>query len=111
MALLPRPLRPSWILRRWALYTGMRSSSGAVRFVALLAVGRAAFLRTSATRRGVYGGNRLWQTVAAAFFLNDIVKKLTVKETEVLATDRLRPGDQILVRTLPARSRRGRRSA
>ena len=111
MALLPRALRPSWIIRRWAMYQGVRSESALFRFLALLLIGRTQFLRTSSMRRGVYGGSRGWQAVAGVFFLNDMVKKLTVRETEKLSIETLKAGQSVLVTSIPPSEKRSRRSA
>ena len=111
MALLPRPLRPSWIIRRWALYKGLRSESAVFRFVALFLIGRSQFLRTQSMRQGVYGGSRAWQAVAGVFFLNDVAKKATVKEAEKLSLETLKPGQSVVIRTIPPTSKRRKRSA
>ena len=111
MALLPRAVRPSWILRRWAMYQGVRSNSALLRFAALLFIGRSQFLRRTSMRQGVYGGNRGWQAVAGMFFLNDMVKKLTVKETETLTTETLKAGQSVLITSIPPTKGRRKRSA
>lgn len=111
MSLLPRPLRPSWLIRRWAVYSGVRSESALFRFLALYLIGRSQFLRTTSMRRGVYGSSRGWQVVAGVFFLNDIAKKLTVRESEKLSVETLKGGQSVLVTSIPPTKKRGKRSA
>ena len=111
MALLPRALRPSWIIRRWAMYQGVRSESALFRFLALFLIGRTQFLRTTSMRQGVYGGSRGWQAVAGVFFLNDMVKKVAVKEPEKLSIETLKAGQSVLITSIPPSKKRRKRSA
>jgi hypothetical protein len=104
--MIPRFLRPSRFIRRWTMRRGLRSNNDLVRFFALVYVGRTAFLRTNATRRGVYGREGPWQALAAVFFVGDIVKKLTGREVEIVSTERLEIGDSVVVTRLPLDARR-----
>ncbi len=106
MALIPKFLRPSRFVRRWTMRRGLTSSNDLVRFFSLVYVGRMSFLRTSATRRGVYGRERPWQVLAAIFFLGDILGKLTEREVEIVSTERLEVGDTVVVTRLPLDARR-----
>lgn len=111
MALLPRAVRPSWIIRRWAMYQGVRSDSALFRFLALFLIGRTQFLRRMAMRQGVYGGSRGWQAMAGVFFLNDMSKKFTAKQAELLSKETLTAGQTVVVTSIPPKRKRGKRSA
>lgn len=100
-----------WLMRRWAYRRGLRSQNDLTYFLALLYVGRTAFLRRSARVRGVYGREPVWLAVAGVFFAKDLVTKLTVKEVDVLTTETLRAGDSIRITSVPPSRRRGRRAA
>ena len=100
-----------WLVRRWAYRGGLRSQNDLVHFVALLVVGRGAFLRRSARVRGVYGREPIWLAMAGLFFAKDTVGKLTRKEVEYVTTERLRVGDRVQISPIPPSTRRGRRAA
>jgi hypothetical protein len=105
--MIPRFLRPSFFMRRWVMRRGLQSQNELIRFVVRLYVGRMPFLRTTAARRGMYGGERPWQALAAAFFVGDVVKKLTAREVEVVSTERLEIGQTVSITRLPLDRRSG----
>jgi hypothetical protein len=78
---LPRLLKPSVLLRRNALY------------------------------RGLLGGSRGWMAVGAVMFGTRLLRRIAGKHDEVLAVDKLKPGQAIRVDAIPPASRRGRRAA
>jgi len=70
-----------------------------------------AFVRRSAMRRGVFGGNPAWQTIAVAFFVNDMRKKFLVKQSDLLSTEVLEAGQTVTITSIPPAPRRRKRSA
>ena len=99
--MFPRFLRPSFFFRRWVMRRGLRSDRPVLQFIALFYVGRMPFLRMTAKRRGIYGRERPWQALAAAFFVGDVVKKLTEREVEIVSTEQLKVGQTVSVTRLP----------
>jgi hypothetical protein len=105
-----RSLGISWLLRRWAFRRGVRSQNDLIHFAALVVIGRSAFLRRNARIKGVYGREPAWVALAGLFFVTDLVRKIAVKEADVVTTEVLRVGDRVQISSIPPRSRRGRRA-
>lgn len=100
-----------WLVRRWAFRSGVRSDNQVAYFVAMVVIGRSAYLRRNARIKGVYGRDTGWRVLAGAFFAKDLIAKLTVKEVDVLRTETLKAGERIQVTSIPPSTRRGRRAA
>ena len=80
MALIPRVLRPSLIIRRRALYDG------------------------------VFGHSTVWKLVAVLVFGRSTLKKVFGKQAELIDVAKLEgPGHVMQIRTLPPSARRGKR--
>jgi hypothetical protein len=80
MALIPRVLRPSLIIRRRALYDG------------------------------IFGRSTMWKLVAVLVFGRSTLKKVFGKQSEVIEVAKLEgPGHVMKIRTLPPSARRGKR--
>ena len=100
-----------FLVRRWAFRSGVRSDNRLAYFVAMVVIGRSAFLRRNARLKGVYGNEMGWRVLAGAFFAKDLVEKLTVKEVEVVTTETLKAGERLQLTSIPPSTRRGRRAA
>lgn len=72
MALLPKALRPSSVLRRTALRRGVRGTSIFWSGVAGLLMGEGSYVRSQAIRRGLIGGNRSWQVLAGLMIMKEV---------------------------------------
>jgi hypothetical protein len=80
MALIPRVLRPSLVIRRRALYDG------------------------------VFGRSTVWKLVAVLVFGRSTLKKVFGKQPELIEVAKLEgPGHFMQIRTLPPSARRGKR--
>ena len=80
MALIPRVLRPSLVIRRKALYDG------------------------------IFGPSTLWKAVAILVFGRSTLKKLLGKNPELIEVAKLDgPGHFMQIRTLPPSARRTKR--
>jgi hypothetical protein len=76
---------------------------------ALLRLRYALFRRrilVKAVNRGVVGGDRRWQAVAAAVALSSAIRATTKPTPEILSVERLTPGQSVLVRSLGPRKKR-----
>lgn len=104
MSLIPRALRPMTILRRRAMRRGLRGDSAMWQFVALMLMGGSSAMKLTARREGFFGGSRFWKTVFYAVIVNDLVKKIAVKETEVLSTEKLTAGQSVTITALDPKS-------
>ncbi|HSJ91488.1 MAG TPA: hypothetical protein VK917_05435 [Ilumatobacter sp.] len=100
-----------WLVRRWAFRRGVRSQNDLVHFIALVVIGRAAFLRRNARIKGVYGREPVWLVLSGLFFAKDLVERLTVKDAEVVTTETLRAGDRIQISPIAPSTRSSRRAA
>lgn len=111
MRLIQYSIRPSAIIRRQAMRRGVRSNNEVVRLLALVIVGRPALIRKTANVEGLRGSSRMWRFVAVGFLLNDLYRKLAVREPDRLGTERLREGQSVTVVTMHRPTRRERRRA
>lgn len=66
------------------------------------------FLRRMGWYRGVMGGNRGWMGVFAALFLANRVGKFFAKEPEVAATEKLLPGQSVVISAIVPEKKRKR---
>jgi len=64
------------------------------------------FIRTKAMRSGVMGGHRGWRIVAAIIFGRRVLKKVMGRVPEVIATETLKPGQYLSIRTIDPRTER-----
>lgn len=99
-----------WLVRRWAFRSGVRSDNRVEYFLAMVVIGRAAYLRRSAKIRGVYGNETGWRVLAGFFYAKDLLAKLTVKEVDVLTTETLKAGERVQITSIPPAGRRRRRA-
>jgi hypothetical protein len=97
------------IVKRRAMRRGLRSNNQVWRWIAVLIVGRSSVVRSIAIRDGLRGGNRFWRTVALGIMVTDLAAKVTVKQPERVATERLRVGQSVRITALPPDG--GRRAA
>jgi len=76
---------------------------------ALLRLRYALFRRrilVKAVNRGVVGGDRRWQVIAATVALSSAIRATTKPTREIVSVERLAPGQSVLVRSLGARKKR-----
>lgn len=104
MSLIPRAIRPMTILRRRAMRRGLRGDSAMWQFMALMLVGGSSAMKMTARRDGFFGGSKFWKTIFYALILNDLVKKVAVKEPEVLSTEKLTAGQSVTITALDPQS-------
>ncbi|CAN5473276.1 hypothetical protein BH10ACT2_BH10ACT2_11750 [soil metagenome] len=66
----------------------------------------AAVLRQRSLQRGVLGGHRGWMAVGVLVWTPRVLKRLAGRQNELIATERLRPGQTIQLTALepPTRS-------
>jgi len=64
------------------------------------------FVRTKAIRSGVLGGSRGWQLVAAVIFGSRLLKRMFGRVPEIIATETLKPGQYLSIRTIDPRTER-----
>ena len=98
-------------LRRRALRKGVSSQNELFRLISLLLVGRPEIVRRNAYRQGLRGSSRFWRLIAYGFVLNDVGRKLTVKEPDQLGVERLVEGQSVSITALPRATGRSRRHA
>jgi hypothetical protein len=67
------------------------------------------YVRTTAVRRGVLGGDRFWRTIAVMIVAGEVLRRVFGRSPELLSIERLEPGQSVQIRTLPASERRRRR--
>lgn len=67
-----------------------------------------AFLRRGALYKGLLGGSRGWMLVGAMFWLPRLLKRALGRNEQVLATEKLKPGQFVTIQALvpPTRSER-----
>lgn len=68
-------------------------------------------LRRNALYKGVFGGSRGWMAIGAALWGPRLLKRALGRREEVLATERLRPGEFVRIEALRPPTRRERKSA
>jgi hypothetical protein len=61
-----------------------------------------------ASHRGAYEGNKYWLGVTIVFALAGVLKKVLTKSPTLVATEVLKPGQAIVLRTIPPEARRRR---
>ncbi|HAP75479.1 MAG TPA: hypothetical protein DCR14_05290 [Acidimicrobiaceae bacterium] len=70
-----------------------------------------AFLRRGALYKGVLGGRKGWMAVGAVLWAPKMMKKLFGKNEEVVAVEKLKPGQFVRLEAIPAPTRRQRKAA
>jgi hypothetical protein len=69
------------------------------------------YLRYHAVRKGVWGGSRLWMVVGVFVYAPRLLRRLGGRTEEVVATERLLPGEFVRIEALRAPSRAERKAA
>jgi hypothetical protein len=64
-------------------------------------------LRKRAMRQGLLEGRSGWQTLALVFLGISVMKRLSGPKVQILASEKLRPGQSVTVSAVPQRSSRG----
>ena len=64
------------------------------------------YLRYHAVRKGLWGGSRLWMAVGVLVYAPRVVRRLGGRREEIVATERLLPGEFVRIEALrpPSRS-------
>lgn len=70
-----------------------------------------AYLRRGALSKGLFGGRRGWMAIGALLWAPKVAKRLFGRTEEVVAIERLKPGQFVRLEAIPAPSRRERRAA
>jgi hypothetical protein len=70
-----------------------------------------AIMRRKVVSRGVFGGSRGWLVVGGLLFVGRNLRKLVSGTEEVAAVEVLRPGERLLLTTIPAPTRQERKDA
>ena len=70
-----------------------------------------AFLRRGALYKGLFGGNRGWMAVGVVLWGPRLMKRLLGRSEEVLAVEKLKPGQFVRIEALRTPTRRERKSA
>jgi hypothetical protein len=65
-------------------------------------------LRANSVRRGLLGGNRGWLAVFIAIQVIDVLRRAASKSPERISVDALKPGEGLVIRTIPVRDGRER---
>jgi hypothetical protein len=68
-------------------------------------------VRRRALTRGVLGNSPLWRVVAVVVFGKSLLKRLVGGGEEIVTVERMRPGETMVLRTIPPVARRARRRA
>ncbi len=68
-------------------------------------------VRRRALTRGVLGNDTFWRAVAVVVFGKSLLKRAFKGSEEIVTTERLEPGQVMVLRTIPPVSRRARRRA
>jgi hypothetical protein len=68
-------------------------------------------LRRNALYKGVFGGSRGWMAVGAALWGPRLAKRLLGRSEEVVAVEKLKPGQFLRIEALRPPTRRERKSA
>jgi hypothetical protein len=70
-----------------------------------------AALRRNALTKGLFGGSRGWMAVGVAVYGPRLMKKALGRSEQVVATERLEPGQAIRIEAIKAPTRSERRAA
>jgi hypothetical protein len=70
-----------------------------------------AYLRRGAFYKGLLGGSRGWLAIGTVLWAPRVVKRILGRNEEVLATETLKPGQGIVLQTIPPVTRRQKRRA
>ncbi|MCB9380137.1 MAG: hypothetical protein R2694_10945 [Ilumatobacteraceae bacterium] len=70
-----------------------------------------AYLRRGAVYKGVLGGRRGWMAVGAVLWTPKLLKKAFGKNEEIVATEKLKPGQFVRLEAIPPTTRRQRKAA
>jgi hypothetical protein len=65
-------------------------------------------LRRNAVAKGLFGGSRVWQVVLVIMFGRRFLRKVMGREPELVATEKMVPGQFLSIRTIDPRSERRR---
>lgn len=68
-------------------------------------------LKRNALRKGVMGNSGGWKAIAVVVFGGRFLKKILVKEPEVVSVEKLRPGQTVTITSIERDTRRNRRRA
>jgi hypothetical protein len=69
------------------------------------------FIRQGAIYKGFLGGNRGWTIVGVVLFGGRFVKRMLGRDEEVIATEKLQPGQFLRIEAIPMATKRQRRAA
>ncbi len=67
------------------------------------------FLTEKGMREGLFGGRRAWLVVFVLFRGAVAVKRAATRHEEFVALDRLKPGERIIIRSIPVSSGKERK--
>jgi hypothetical protein len=68
-------------------------------------------IRSRALQRGILGPSRLWRAVAIVVFGRRFLKRMFGKNADNLGTEKLEPGQFVLIEAIAPSNRRERRGA
>jgi hypothetical protein len=68
-------------------------------------------LRRNAIYKGFLGGQRGWLAVGVVVWGARLARKALGRNEQVVATEKLKPGDTLVLRTIPQQTREQRRAA
>jgi len=69
------------------------------------------YLRYHAVRKGLWGGSRVWMVVGVFVYAPRLLRRLGGRNEEVIATERLLPGQFVRIEALRTPSRAERKAA
>lgn len=70
-----------------------------------------AYLRANAIRRGVWGGNKPWIVVGVFLYAPRVIRRIIGRNEEVIATEKLLPGQFVRIEALPTPTKAERGAA
>jgi hypothetical protein len=68
-------------------------------------------LRRNAIYKGLLGGRRGWMAVGVVVWGVRLFRKALGRNEEIVATEKLQPGESLILTTIPQRTRAERRAA
>jgi hypothetical protein len=75
-------------------------------------VGSAArVIRRQSVRRGLFGGNRAWMTIGGLYTVVRVMRRIARGSEGVLVSERIKPGETLVIEAHPSEGRRARRRA